>query len=283
MSKFIFFFLLFFSSYAVATSDMVGVTKYGYFDNSDIESKITCGDDISESGSYAPTYECELSTSTVKVKWLVSDNNDCSSYSLYYRKMGEFNVECGIYGQNITSFYRYDNVLNNWFLYKSITQYGAMDGPDVPAPDDKVIMPNEQWSIDKTLLKIVGVHDPLRLINIIENKYKKKKYNVVLAFAKANNLDMSQLSTKTVTQYNNMAFYYQQSGANAQAVPVLSTIIQQFPDREVAYLNLGDAYISLKEPSNALTNYQKYVSIMTDKGKADKIPKRVKDFLSSSN
>lgn len=115
----------------------------------------------------------------------------------------------------------------------------------------------------------------LEFIGIIENKYTQKKYAEILLLANDNDIDMSMLSQKTVEKYNNLAFYFQKSGAIIQSVNILNFIIERFPNRVVAYLNLADSYLVLHKNSEALSNYQKYIELMKKEGKEHKIPDRV--------
>ncbi len=81
--------------------------------------------------------------------------------------------------------------------------------------------------------------------------------------------------TSNVTNYNNLAFYLLRGKAFVQSSFLLERIIALFPNRTVAYINLGDAYWGLKQMSKAKKAYQKYISLMKASGKEAKIPKRV--------
>ncbi len=74
---------------------------------------------------------------------------------------------------------------------------------------------------------------------------------------------------------NNMAYYLEQSGLYKEAIYLLEKIIENFPDRTVAYINLGDAYWGLGKKEHAKNAYLVYVEQMTSKNKKEKIPKRV--------
>ena len=53
---------------------------------------------------------------------------------------------------------------------------------------------------------------------------------------------IDDLSTKNLSSYNDIAYYLQQANANDEAIFLLEKIIEKFPNRTVAYLNLADAY-----------------------------------------
>ena len=82
------------------------------------------------------------------------------------------------------------------------------------------------------------------------------------------------IRTKTLQKYNDIAYYLQQAKANDEAIFLLENIIEKFPNRTVAYLNLADAYDGKNETEKAKINYEKYISLMKKSGKENKIPKK---------
>ncbi|MEE5062372.1 hypothetical protein V2J93_26690 [Pseudomonas alliivorans] len=74
---------------------------------------------------------------------------------------------------------------------------------------------------------------------------------------------------------NDIAYFWQEASFNSDAIWLLEKIIDNNPERVVAYLNLADAYWSEGEKQAAQKNYNMYVSIMTKQGKQQKIPSRV--------
>ncbi|MDX4036410.1 tetratricopeptide repeat protein, partial [Aliarcobacter skirrowii] len=87
------------------------------------------------------------------------------------------------------------------------------------------------------------------------------------------------ISQETITQYNDIAYYLQQANANEEAIFLLEKIIEKYPNRIVAYLNLADSYIGINNKEEAKENYEKYVKLMKQNNKDEKIPKRVLEFL----
>ncbi|RKM93361.1 tetratricopeptide repeat protein [Aquimarina sp. BL5] len=83
------------------------------------------------------------------------------------------------------------------------------------------------------------------------------------------------LSNNNIREYNDIAYYLEKSKAYNEAVFLLEKITQKFPNRTVAYINLGDAYWGLEEREKAKKSYQIYIEQMKAKGKDSKIPKRV--------
>jgi len=92
-------------------------------------------------------------------------------------------------------------------------------------------------------------------------------------------LDEVKLTIKTLTPYNNIAYYLQKAGANEEAVYLLEKIIEKFPKRTVAYYNLGDAYWALGWKEEAKKVYETYVKQMIAKGKEKRIPKVIKQRI----
>lgn len=91
-------------------------------------------------------------------------------------------------------------------------------------------------------------------------------------------LKAQELSTKTLQKYNDIAYYLQQANANEEAIFLLEKIIEKFPNRTVAYLNLADAYAGIDNKEKAKENYEKYINLMKQDNKEAKIPKRVLEY-----
>ena len=88
-------------------------------------------------------------------------------------------------------------------------------------------------------------------------------------------LERYPISGQNVAAYNNSAYYLEMKGLFTQSIYLLEKIIENFPDRTVAYINLGDAYWGLGKKEHAKNAYLVYVEQMTSKNKKEKIPKRV--------
>ncbi|MEM0942115.1 MAG: tetratricopeptide repeat protein [Bacteroidota bacterium] len=109
------------------------------------------------------------------------------------------------------------------------------------------------------------------------DKYSKKESVLI----NTSNINYSQIKTinflflqdqKDAEYYNNFAYYLEQSGAYQEAIFLLEEVIEKFPSRTVAYINLGDAYWGLGEQEKARTAYRIYTYQMQEKGKAGRIP-----------
>ena len=81
---------------------------------------------------------------------------------------------------------------------------------------------------------------------------------------------------KTVVKINDLAYYYSKYNAKSNIlVEVYINIIKNYPNRTVAYYNLGDAYWALGEKDKAIKAYTTYIEQMCNKGLQKKIPKEI--------
>lgn len=76
--------------------------------------------------------------------------------------------------------------------------------------------------------------------------------------------------------YNDIAFILYKNSAYDESIYILKIIINKFPTRTVAYLNIADCYWETNEKEKAIENYKKYVQLMkAQKKDLKKIPKYV--------
>ncbi|MDR1887612.1 MAG: hypothetical protein LBQ70_06820, partial [Prevotellaceae bacterium] len=59
------------------------------------------------------------------------------------------------------------------------------------------------------------------------------------------------------------------------AIIILETVIAEYPDRTVGYLNLGDALMKNGLKIKARKIYNRYIELMRAKGKQNEIPQRL--------
>ncbi|MGQ9705752.1 MAG: hypothetical protein ACUVWP_01945 [bacterium] len=74
---------------------------------------------------------------------------------------------------------------------------------------------------------------------------------------------------------NDYGFFLEQAGEVGDAIYILNAVVMLSPDRVVAHLNLGDAYLKCRNKEKARSEYLKYIKIMTEKGLIKEIPERV--------
>lgn len=90
---------------------------------------------------------------------------------------------------------------------------------------------------------------------------------------------LEPLSTKNVRSLNDIAFYLQKDGNYTESISVLKKVLQSFPNRIVAYINIGDSYWRLNEFAKAKKAYKRYYTLMKESGKETRIPKRVSERI----
>ncbi len=84
-----------------------------------------------------------------------------------------------------------------------------------------------------------------------------------------------EMNTDNLSQYNDIAYYLEQSGLYEEAIYLLEKITNQHPDRTIAYINLGDAYWGLGNKGKAQQAYRTYVKQMKTNAIGAKIPEQV--------
>lgn len=149
------------------------------------------------------------------------------------------------------------------------------DGPIYPYVTEKKILTH--------LIEIGLCQAPKFSLSTIESDLKNKKnlQTYTVDYLKQV-LDENGLNILTLESFNNFAYYLQQAGANQESAYLLEKIIEKFPNRTVAYFNLGDAYYGLGDKTKALKAYQTYINQMKKKGWGGKIPKRVLERTSTN-
>lgn len=84
------------------------------------------------------------------------------------------------------------------------------------------------------------------------------------------------ISSKTLNDYNNIAYFLQEKKSYRESLFLLKEILQTDPNRVVAWLNLADVQWALNNNSESKKIYQQYITLMKNQGKdVKKIPQRV--------
>ena len=143
---------------------------------------------------------------------------------------------------------------------------------------DKWIPQEQSWNIKDEISNNINSsskNPSITLNQLLENS----KTNQKVSIEDINDvLKNEELNQKIVQKYNDIAYYLQQVNANDEAIFLLEKIIEKFPNRTVAYLNLADAYNGINNKEKAKENYEKYINLMEQDNKENKIPKRVLEF-----
>ncbi len=110
-----------------------------------------------------------------------------------------------------------------------------------------------------------------KIINLIREKKLKLDIDNIEELLANNPIDKQNNNN-----YNNIAYTLSINGNQTGAIHLLHKILQKFPDRVVAYLNLADSYWTIGNEDLAKENYKKYVELMKSQNKdLKKIPKEV--------
>lgn len=84
------------------------------------------------------------------------------------------------------------------------------------------------------------------------------------------------INQNNVKKINNIAFAFYNLKDYLVALSILKDVIEKFPTRTVAYLNIADCYWKISNKTKAKENYIKYVQLMKEQKKdVKKIPKYV--------
>ena len=193
-----------------------------------------------------------------------------------------FDADYGIWAEDTTSYYLYDKVKGNWFLDREVVESPIFDeklGVVTQKRSKALFLYDNSERIDGKIIPNLEAH-PLHALEAKAKKMPERFSNSLSVEYIRYYLENYPLNKKRVTLYNNVAFYLYKHGFNEEAVYILEKIVEKFPNRVVAYLNLADAYYALEEnPSKYKKMYQTYVRLMKEQGKSKRVPKRVYSLL----
>ncbi len=92
-------------------------------------------------------------------------------------------------------------------------------------------------------------------------------------------LDYIVISSHNITKINDFAFNLESINPSV-SINVLQKIIQKYPDRVVAYLNIANSYWNTGKKEKAIENYKTYLSLMESQKKdLNKVPKYVRERI----
>ena len=222
-----------------------------------------------------PFYRCEILFGSGKIN-MINIPTVSGYIKLSNCKKGcieKSEITTGVYGSEEIGKYIYDRKIENWFLHETISI------KETDYVEQKEI--ENQWSIDDAILLIKNKRSLLSLYEFIEQCYNDELHYQVEAAIRGIDLDefTVKLSNKNVTNFNNIGYYLEQMELYEPSIYILKNIVEQFPDRTVAYLNLGDAYLGSGEEIKAKEAYNKYAHQMRMQNKSNKIPLRLSNML----
>jgi len=196
--------------------------------------------------------------------------NDQTSYIINFEKndwiLGKTIFEIGNWKSDYTKTY-YCEVDQNITLNELTSEQGVQKLKHLPPESKRDDLCNVTYYFEESLDEYLK-----RFKSDLPDIYKGlDRYKALL--------DKHTISNDNVRQYNDIAYYLEQAKLYNESVFLLEKIIKKFPERTVAYINLGDTYIGLGNVTKAQEAYRKYIELMKIDNKADKIPQRVWDTI----
>ncbi|MBU3915894.1 tetratricopeptide repeat protein [bacterium] len=159
------------------------------------------------------------------------------------------------------------------------------DEPNKLGPPDESTYDNKskitfivKYFITKTAKKDFNIQYE-RTLKKFKKKDMKKAGRYSLDALDDYYLNHYPIQEDNVDKYNDFGFFLEQSGRYKEAIDLLQKVVKAFPNRTVAYINLGDSYFGANNIEQAKQAYQKYVDLIKKTGKQKKIPKRVYNRL----
>lgn len=181
----------------------------------------------------------------------------------------------------ITNIVNYNTSLDTLYvsgkeLNKSVFSFSDNIDSDLSEVNAKTF----NFKIPLNSMEASGIADLYMYEQYIRNLFLDKKHVLLHKSASIevwkiidNYINFSNI--QHVNSINNIAYYLEQSKAYVEAIFLLEKITELFPNRTVAYINLGDAYWGNGEQEKAKQAYKIYILQMKTKGKESKIPKQV--------
>jgi hypothetical protein len=109
--------------------------------------------------------------------------------------------------------------------------------------------------------------------------FQNKKFNYYDWVANKSWLDYITISSENINKINDFAFKLENINP-VVSINVLQKILQKYPDRVVAYLNIANSYWNSGKKDQAIENYKTYLSLMKSQKKdLNKVPKYVRERI----
>lgn len=277
-----------------------GDSVRGDFNGDKIEDYI----EINDSKSNEKMVKIFLGTSDKKFVEAKSFTIDADNFSEVENPMENFFISEGNPGEiqigasccgnfKTTEIYTYKYLNDNWFLLE--TNISTVN--DDFLPDISLTINDLSYSIDGKNVNNKSVYDKEfnnlkgnviskyhQYLSTFKSGYKNKSLGKLTSIGfdeVAEMLYFNPLSESNVNDYNDIAYYNSSTQKGDQSsILLLKKIVEKFPDRVVAYLNLGDSYWATDNKEYAKEAYNKYLELMKDQNKdLSKIPTRVEERI----
>ncbi|WP_454804823.1 tetratricopeptide repeat protein [Paraburkholderia fungorum] len=227
------------------------------------------------------------SASNIERKYHQAKFDECSSMALYpLSAKGQIAIDgsCSSRGgQVFTHIYEWNKKIGDWCLIREITG----EKPDIPSGDlfgsrqvarvvgcPRIGNDGPYQYEEKSGIKNDVAGEVQMFKNAQRDKSTLKQYIVNMPFYVPLEL-ANNLGAVSVQDANDIAFYLIENRRSDDSAPLLQHIVEKYPDRVVAKLNLADAYWQDKLIPQAKEMYQQYAKQMGEQGKSARIPERV--------
>jgi|GEM_PF-3238372 len=200
---------------------------------------------------------------------------------------------CGIDKRYYLNYYLYNKEAKDWIFYKTLfvnnifkkDKYGFRYFTDEHIiisfkTNSKGLISNKKHS--NNFIKKYDENDINNELNRLINEFKTESRDTIDFFKIYNLISVSSINLKNITKYNDIAYYLEKTNAYKESIYLLEKILEKYPKRIVAYLNIADAYWGDKNKNKAIKNYKLYLSQMKKNGKEKKIPKKVFQRISNN-
>ena len=130
--------------------------------------------------------------------------------------------------------------------YKGIKKINKLKG-GITVDDlneERVVYPyyNKEKILERLYETNVCSRPLVKLSEIEKNLKERKELKSYTKDFFQNLLKEKPIEKKTLTTYNNIAYYLQKAGSNQEAIYLLEKILEKYPTLTVAHYNLADAY-----------------------------------------
>ncbi len=288
----LFILLFFFNALGISYAQSSETNKvdsiYGYLNNDIHLDLIT----IKSDGNIPPVIDfkifCNLGSNNYRLikdkHYVALDNVSIPKISI----TGDGDIHVIEYHYRFEMIYKYKffEPPNDWILYSTelLDKYDDHITPSEvsvwPLYKTRLIGTNHEASIDIVTKNQYNsiVQELNKQYDLILNEHRTKKYKKIYNYKKEefdSILRYVGISSNNVQKLNDIAFFLLEAGNCQEATNILENVIYKFPNRTVAYINLGDAYWGLGEQKQAKEAYENYIELMKTNGKESKIPQRV--------
>lgn len=274
-----------------AHGGIVTGTLSGYFDIDDSLDKMSYRYDPDEGESAA--IEIELGQKPTK-RILKSFEMSDSHLVVRSKQKGEIEIfEAGDLGgsDKVTHYYKYNEKKGDWYLEKDSLEtrdeetfrpvYSFEYYPGVKGIGGETIDSGDANPEPETV-RVERLRVSLEALNGQLSTMFKSKQLASMKADQCNEQSVAELlfnipvDEHTVEMYNNIGFFFAQSGSGRPCgLYILRAVVENQPERTPAFLNIADVYDAMGLPEKAKSAYRKYITLMKKEGKSGKIPQRV--------